>query len=181
MKTSSAIALGLTVVLSLSLNVPQADAQTQTKTYKGTSGAAAGAAKQGTYGKGACGATGKYSQSMAKGCAATVTGPEGSTATGGRTTGYKKGEGAARASGYEASTDKGNFSGAKTRVYDAQTGAGSRSTSKSADINKDGTDDYSVDGDTAYQKGEGATTTVDTQNKGSATCTSGTGCDKENP
>jgi len=74
--------------------------------------------------------------------------------------------------GVGATADKGfNYAGAngssasgyKTNNYDATTGSGT--STKGRDINTASGDSYGYDATTSYQKGQGFSTTVDTQNK----------------
>jgi hypothetical protein len=92
--------------------------------------------------------------------------------------GAAKGVGAFRKNSYTANIAKGNIAGSKSNVYNAQTGQGKRIRNRSIDTNKDGTADKSATTTTNYSKGSGATTTVETQNNGTYSCSTGKGCSK---
>jgi hypothetical protein len=92
--------------------------------------------------------------------------------------GAVNGVGAFRKNNYSANTAKGNVAGSTSNVYNAQTGQGTRIRNRSIDTNKDGTVDKSATTTTNYSKGSGATTTVETQNNGTYSCSTGNGCSK---
>lgn len=96
-------------------------------------------------------------------------GPNGGTAYGGATGGYKKGVGAFGSSAMHAQGANGsNYNGYKQGAYNAQTGQGGYNSGKDF-YNANTGQSYGYDQSTAYQKGQGATTSLDTQNKGDYT------------
>jgi hypothetical protein len=92
--------------------------------------------------------------------------------------GAAKGVGAFRKNSYTANTTKGNIAGSTSNVYNAQTGQGTRIRNRSIDTNKDGAVDKSATTTTNYSQGSGASTTVETQNNGTYSCSTGNGCSK---
>lgn len=77
---------------------------------------------------------------------------------------YKNGEGGSSSRGFQAQAANGaSASGYKNGQYDAATGSGTMS--KGRDYNTTSGESYGYDANTAYTKGQGFTTTVDTQNK----------------
>lgn len=95
-------------------------------------------------------------------------GPNGSTLQTAQGGAYKKGVGAFRAKQFQATgANGGNASGYMNNAYNAQTGTGTRNSGASY-TNPQG-QSYGYDGTTNYAKGQGATTTIDTQNKGDYT------------
>ncbi len=109
--------------------------------------------------RGANGATGAYGRSSANsrsGAAAAV--------------GYNRGAAFragswSRASKFAAQgVAGGSASGYSNNVYNAQTGTGTRNSGK--DFNSASGQSYGYDGSTSYAKGQGTTSTIDTQNKG---------------
>ncbi len=95
-------------------------------------------------------------------------GPNGGTFKGANAGAYKKGVGGARASQFSSQgPNGGSASGYSNNVYNAQTGTGARNSGK--DFNTASGQSYGYDGSTSYTKGSGATSTIDTQNKGDYT------------
>ncbi|PZM77912.1 MAG: hypothetical protein DKT66_26925 [Candidatus Melainabacteria bacterium] len=95
-------------------------------------------------------------------------GPNGSTLQTAQGGAYKKGVGAFRAKQFQATgANGGNASRYMNNAYNAQTGTGTRNSGASY-TNPQG-QSYGYDGTTNYAKGQGATTTIDTQNKGDYT------------
>lgn len=79
--------------------------------------------------------------------------------------GYKKGVGAARTNQWSGTTPAGGTgAGYANSKYNAQTGAGTRESGASY-TNPSG-QSYGYDGSTSYVRGQGGTTSIDTQNKG---------------
>jgi hypothetical protein len=92
-------------------------------------------------------------------------GPNGGTAQSGGAFGYKRGVGAFRGSGWQGQAANGaSGSGYSKNMYNAQTGQGQRSSSEQ--FQTAAGKDYGYTGNTNYTKGQGATSTIDTQNKG---------------
>ncbi|MBN8660717.1 MAG: hypothetical protein J0M35_10160 [Candidatus Obscuribacter phosphatis] len=77
---------------------------------------------------------------------------------------YKNGEGGTAQRGFQVSgAGGGSAVGYKTNQYDAQTGTGT--STRGRDYNTASGESYGYDASTSYTKGQGFTTTVDTQNK----------------
>lgn len=95
-------------------------------------------------------------------------GPNGSTLQTAQGGAYRRGVGGFRAKQFEASGANGRSgSGYMNHKYNAQTGEGARNSGVSY-TNPQG-QSYGYDGSTSYTKGQGGTTTIDTQNKGDYT------------
>ncbi|MBA3993043.1 MAG: hypothetical protein C0469_05895 [Cyanobacteria bacterium DS2.3.42] len=95
-------------------------------------------------------------------------GPNGSTLQAAQGGAYKRGVGGFRAKQFQATgANGGTGSGYMNNAYNAQTGTGTRNSGASY-TNPQG-QSYGYDGTTNYAKGQGATTTIDTQNKGDYT------------
>jgi hypothetical protein len=92
--------------------------------------------------------------------------------------GAAKGVGAFRKNSYSVNTAKGNVAGNTSNIYNAQTGQGTRIRNRSLDTNKDGIADKSATSTTNYTKGSGTNTTIETQNNGTYSCSTGNGCSK---
>ncbi len=131
---------------------------------RGSKGAAGGYARQGQYGRSAGAAAVGYNRGAGF-RAGSWNGPNGGSLQSAGGGAYKRGVGAMRASKF-ASTgpNGGSASGYSNNVYNAQTGTGVRNSGK--DINTASGQSYGYDSSTSYTKGQGATSTIDTQNKG---------------
>lgn len=134
---------------------------------RGANGVVGGYAHQGQYGQRAgFRALGKNAGAWARG--GSYSGPNGGalqTAGGGA---YQKGVGGFRKSQFDATGPNGaTASGYSNNVYNAQTGQGTRNSGK--DFTNTQGQSYGYDSATNYTKGQGATTTIDTQNKGGYT------------
>lgn len=92
-------------------------------------------------------------------------GPNGGSLQSGGGFGYKRGVGGFRNSGWQGQAANGaSGSGYTKNMYNAQTGQGTRSSSEQ--IQTAAGKDYGYTGTTNYTKGQGAVTSLDTQNKG---------------
>lgn len=132
---------------------------------RGANGAAGGYARQGQYGSSAGGRAVRYGQGAAGFRAGSFAGPNGGTFQGANAGAFKKGVGGVRASKFTSQgPNGGSASGYSNNVYNAQTGTGTRNSGK--DWNTSSGQSYGYDGSTSYTKGTGATSTIDTQNKG---------------
>lgn len=81
---------------------------------------------------------------------------------------YQNGVGGSASRGFNAATTNGaSASGYKTNNYDATTGQGT--SAKGRDVNTVNGESYGYDASTTYTKGQGFTTSLDTQNKGDYT------------
>lgn len=158
-----ALALGLTGS-SLVLAQP---AQAGRLFARGANGAAGAYGYQGQYG-GRAGARALGYNAGAGIRGGQWAGPNGGTAQSAGAFGYKRGVGAARGSAWQAQAPNGaSGSGYSKNVYNAQTGQGTRSSSEQFQTASGKS--YGYDGTTNYTKGQGATSTIDTQNKGDYT------------
>lgn len=93
-------------------------------------------------------------------------GPLGGTGQGAGAAGWRKGVGAFEHTGSQFKGPNGStYAGSTNGKYNAQTGQGSFDSSKQAYDAKNGKN-YGYDASTQYQKGQGADTTIDTQNHG---------------
>jgi hypothetical protein len=100
--------------------------------------------------------------------AASFNGPNGTNAQFGAGGAYKRGTGGFRAKQFSATgANGGSANGYMNNVYNAQTGTGMRNSGKSY-TNAQG-QTYGYDGSTSYTKGQGATSSINTQNKGDYT------------
>ncbi|MBP9089501.1 hypothetical protein KBI23_00630 [bacterium] len=135
---------------------------------RGANGAVGGFARQGQYGSSVGGRAVRYGSGGAGFRAGSFAGPNGGTFQGANAGAFKKGIGGARASKFSSQgPNGGSASGYSNNVYNAQTGSGTRNSGK--DINTASGQSYGYDGSTSYTKGSGATSTIDTQNKGDYT------------
>jgi hypothetical protein len=80
--------------------------------------------------------------------------------------GYQKGVGAGRGGSWSASNAQGSASGSTKNQYNAQTGQGVRTSSEQVQNAATGKD-YGYNTSTNYTKGQGATSVINTDNKGS--------------
>lgn len=93
-----------------------------------------------------------------------ATGANGGTFNRGSDMQYQQGVGGYTQKGFNAQTANGaSATGYKTNNYDAGTGTGT--ATRGRDFNTASGDSYGYDKSTSYTKGQGFTTTVDTQNK----------------
>lgn len=132
---------------------------------RGANGVLGGYASQGQYGQRAgFRAFGQNAGIAAR--AGSYAGPNGGTLQTAGGGAYKRGVGAFRGSQFNATGPNGGAaSGYSNHVYNAQTGA--RNSGKSY-TNPEG-QSYGYDSTTNYTRGQGGTTTIDTQNKGDYT------------
>lgn len=144
------------------------DAEARRGFARGANGAVGGYARQGQYGSSAGGRAVRYGSGAAGFRAGSFAGPNGGTFQGANAGAFKKGVGGARASQFTSQgPNGGSASGYSNNVYNAQTGTGTRNSGK--DFNTASGQSYGYDGSTSYTKGSGATSTIDTQNKGDYT------------
>ncbi|MBC7997483.1 MAG: hypothetical protein IAF58_06055 [Leptolyngbya sp.] len=154
----------LFVITSVTLTEP---AEARRAFARGQHGAAGAYAHQGQYGSRAgaraFGANGGFSAR-----AASFNGPNGTNgqlAAGGA---YKRGVGGFRAKQFSAEgANGGSANRYMNNAYNAQTGTGVRNSGASY-TNPQG-QSYGYNGTTSYAKGQGATSSIDTQNKGDYT------------
>jgi hypothetical protein len=136
---------------------------------RGSRGAVGGYSRQGAYGKSAGIGGYAYGHGAASAVGGSWTGPNGGTAKGGRVGAWKKGYGGFMGSQMSATGAGGStYNGYRRGKYNAQTGQGTYSSGKDVYHAQTG-QSYGYDQNTAYTKGQGATTTLDTQNKGDYT------------
>ncbi len=134
---------------------------------RGQYGAAGAYGSQGTYGSrfGARAMGANMGAGMRGGQWA---GPNGGTAQSAGAFGYKRGVGGFRGSSWQGQAPNGaSGAGYSKNVYNAQTGQGTRSSSQQFETAAG--QNYGYNGTTNYTKGQGATSTIDTQNKGDYT------------
>ncbi len=132
---------------------------------RGARGAMGGFARQGQYGQ-AAGAAAISQNAAVLGGAFNGTGPNGTSGAGAGSAAWKRGIGAVGASQMNVSGANGStYSGFKRGAYNAQTGQGMYSSGKSAYSSKTG-QSYGYNQDTSFAKGQGASTSVETENKG---------------
>jgi len=152
------------VVLSFA-TAPQAEARRAFA--RGANGAIGAFANQGQYGQRA-GARALGANQGFGFRGGSYQGPNGSTLQTAQGGAYKRGVGAFRSKQFQANgANGGNANGYMNNAYNAQTGTGTRNSGVSY-TNPQG-QSYGYDGTTNYAKGQGATTTIDTQNKGDYT------------
>lgn len=135
----------------------------------GARGAMGGFNRAGQYGR----AAGIGGVAYGKGGAGAVggqwAGPNGGTAQGGALGAWRKGYGGFGATQMSATGANGStYKGYKRGAYNAQTGQGMYSSGKDA-YNANTGKSYGYDQDTTFTKGQGGTTSLDTQNKGDYT------------
>jgi len=134
---------------------------------RGANGAAGAFASQGEYGSRA-GARAIGYNAGAGFRGGQWAGPNGGTAQSGAAFGYKRGVGGFRGSSWQGQAANGaSGSGYTKNAYNAQTGQGTRSSSEQ--IQTASGKAYGYNGTTNYTKGQGAQSTIDTQNKGDYT------------
>lgn len=168
MKLSLPLATVATLLITSTAAMAPAQAQLRGNVQTG-SGAAGVRAVQGENGAAGCVGGARYGQSGGRACGATG---ENGTVKG--SSGAAAGVGAYRNRGgsYTNPNTGNSVSGARQNRYNAQTGQGTSSTSRDANVN--GTSyGYDKQKDYNYTPGSGgsSTTTVETQNNGSYTCT----------
>lgn len=157
-----AVSMSVAILASVVISVPQAEAGRFGA--RGQNGGIGGFARQGQYGQAAGGGFIAPGQGGAGFHGGSFSGPNGGSAQGGGAFGFKNGQGGFRASQFNATGPNGNSAaGYSNNVYNAQTGTGTRNSGKSANT---ANGSYGYDASTNYTKGQGATTTVDTQNHG---------------
>lgn len=140
------------------------DANAERVFARGSRGAAGAYAAQGQYGARA-GARFLGPNAGFSARAGSYAGPNGGALQTGSTAGYKRGVGAFRKSGFSGTTPGGGAaSGYSSNVYNAQTGTGTRNSG--VDYTHPSGQQYGYNGTTDYTRGQGGTTTLDTQNKG---------------
>lgn len=173
MKASSAFAAGTIFAAYLSL-APLPQAQAEFRAGHTSQGAAAARVNQGQYGTQGCARVGKFGSAASSTCASTFTGPNGGTSVSGHSRGAKAGVGAYSTGRFSTTgANGGTASGFHRGTYNAQTGTGAYTGSKSATVNGQS---YGVNTTATYQKGEGGTATINSQNRGTITCTTGSQC-----
>ncbi|HNB21556.1 MAG TPA: hypothetical protein PKZ32_04020 [Candidatus Melainabacteria bacterium] len=162
-KHAAPIALTAAFLTVLSLAAaPQAEARRAFA--RGANGSIGAFAHQGQYGQRAGARALGYNQGFGM-RGGSYHGPNGSTLQTAQGGAYKRGVGAFRAKQFQATgANGGNANGYMNNAYNAQTGTGQRNSGVSY-TNPQG-QSYGYDGTTNYAKGQGATTTIDTQNKG---------------
>lgn len=159
---------GIAMVVVALAGASTAEADARRGFARGANGAAGGWARQGQYGSSAGARAVRYGSGAAGFRAGSFAGPNGGTFQGANAGAFKKGVGGARASKFSSQGPNGaSASGYSNNVYNAQTGTGTRNSGK--DINTASGQSYGYDGSTSYTKGSGATSTIDTQNKGDYT------------
>ncbi len=163
MTKSKLTAIGLAVLIA-TLAGAEAEAR---RIARGANGVVGAYGRQGAYG-GRVGARAFGPNAGASFRAANYAGVNGGAFQGGNVGGYKRGVGAARASRFNATGPNGaSASGYSNNIYNAQTASGVRNSGKSLTTAEG--QSYGYDGTTTYTKGAGATTSLDTQNKGDYT------------
>ena len=151
----------------LAASVFCADAEARRAFVRGGNGVAGGYAGQTAYGS-SVGARAFGPNAGAAFRAGSYAGPNGGTFQGANAGAYKRAVGAFRASQFSAAgPNGGSATGYSNNVYNAQTGTGVRNSGKSGTTASG--QSYGYDGTTDYTKGVGATTSIDTQNKGDYT------------
>lgn len=153
----------LAILGSIAMEEP---AQAQRRMFaRGANGVAGGYANQGQYGQRAgFRALGQNAGFGAR--ASSYAGPNGGTFQSSGGGAYKKGVGAFRQGQWAGTGPNGGAgSGYSNNTYNAQTGQGTRNSGATY-TNPQG-QNYGYDGTTSYTKGQGATSTIETQNNGS--------------
>jgi hypothetical protein len=155
-------AIGLILLPSLAGNLQQAEARRAFAA--GPNGAAGAYAFRGQYG-GRIGAGAVGPNRGAGFRAGQVAGPNGGSLKAGGAFGYQRGLGAFHQSGWQGQGPNGaSGSGYTKNRYNAQTGQGVRSSSEQVKTSSGA--DYGYKGTTDYTKGQGATSVIQTDNKG---------------
>lgn len=100
--------------------------------------------------------------------AGSYAGPNGGALQASGAAGFKRGVGAFRSQNFSGTgPNGGSGAGYSNNLYNAQTGAGTRNSG--VNYTNPAGQQYGYDGTTNYVKGQGATTSIDTQNKGDYT------------
>ena len=155
-------AIGLVLLPALTSNFQKAEAR-RAFAY-GPNGAAGGYAYRGQYG-GRIGGAALGPDQGAGFRAGAVAGPNGGNLQGGGAFAYKRGVGAARASGWSGKAANGASGYGYTKnSYNAQTGQGARSSAEQ--LQTASGKDYGYSGTTNYTKGDGGSSVIQTDNKG---------------
>lgn len=134
---------------------------------RGSQGAGGAYASQGQYGaRAGVRAFGQNAGFSAR--AGSYAGPNGGSLQANGASGYKRGVGAFRGQSFSGTGPSGGSgAGYSNNLYNAQTGTGTRNSGMNY-TNPSG-QQYGYDGTTNYARGQGATTSIDTQNKGDYT------------
>jgi hypothetical protein len=150
-------------ILSLYL-LPAQDAYAGRFFARGQNGAAGAIGRRGQYGAGAAGFAGGPNMGGAF-HAGQYAGPNGGNVQSAGASGYKRGLGAFRKSSWSGQTASGaSGSGFTNNQYNAQTGQGVRSSAQQ--VQTAAGKDYGYNGNTTYTKGQGADSTIQTDNHG---------------
>lgn len=173
MKLSSLFLTACTVAAAL-IVLPIPQAQAGFRAGHTQNGAAVVRGNSGQYGQSGCVSGARYGSGGGNACGSSYTGPNGNSSTSTRANGYKAGVGAFTTKNTNYTGANGNTYGNQRQgTYNAQTGQGAYTGSKSGTYN--GTT-YGVNTTANGTKGQGGTVNVNSQNNGSATCTTGSGC-----
>lgn len=163
MKVISLVAVSALAIASCNLFFAQ-NAEARRAFARGPNGVLGGFASQGQYG-GRIGARAMGYNQGGGFRAGQWSGPNGGNLQGGGAFGYKRGVGAFRKSGWNGNLPNGaSGSGYTKSQYNAQTGQGTRSSSEQ--FQTAAGKDYGYNGNTQYTKGEGGSTVIQTDNKG---------------
>lgn len=164
--TAKAATLAVSLLCVTLMTTHSSEAQSRRAFARGPNGSAGGFVRQGQYGQAAGGRAIVPGQGGAGFRGGSYSGPNGGSVQGANAWGYQEGVGGGRASAFQGTgPNGGSASGYSNNVYNAQTGTGQRNSGKQATAS-DGTS-YGYNSTTDYAKGQGATTSVDTQNNGS--------------
>jgi len=163
MKIIQTVAIA-TAVFSVLTMICDQKAEARRAFARGANGVAGAYANSGTYGSRA-GARVLGANAGAGIRGGQYVGPNGGTAQAGGAFGYQKGVGAFRGSGWNGTAANGATGSGYTRnQYNAQTGQGVRSSSEQ--VQNAAGQAYGYNGNTDYTKGQGASSVIQTDNKG---------------
>jgi hypothetical protein len=168
MKLSLPLATTATILIALTSTMSSTQAQT-VRRVQTNSGEGVVKTVQGENGAAGCAGGVRYGKAGGKACAAK--GQNGSVKG---SSGVVEGDGAykTRRGSYTNPTNGNSVSGSKQNIYNSQTDKGSSSTNRDATVNGSS---YGYDKEKDYNytpgSGGGSTTTIETENKGTYTCT----------
>lgn len=164
MRTLSILCIAVACAAVLNTTATAGSAEAKRVFARGTNGAAGAWAAQGQYGS-RYGARILTPTAGAGASKNNLAGPNGGTFQNTAKFGYKKGVGAFRKNQWSGTTPAGgNGAGYVNSQYNAQTGQGTRQSGVNY-TNPSG-QQYGYDGNTTYTRGQGGTTSIDTQNNG---------------